>query len=159
MHSFRFSSKLGYNYSLNLVAFFDKLPVFPFWGCRLSQLKLDLAKLFDLQVLVIESDQDLLHLIKQMLHSLGIKKLTSLSNVEELLNNKEKLSYDVIFLDYQLEEHRTGAEIVEELIMLACYPTAPGWYCWQQTMTAPAMPSNTLTIRLSTCPGLLISNN
>jgi len=88
----------------------------------LSQLKLDLAKLFDLQVLVIESDQDLLHLIKQMLLSLGIKKLTSLSNVEELLSSKEKLSYDVIFLDYQIEEQRNGAEIVEELIMAGMLP-------------------------------------
>jgi DNA-binding response OmpR family regulator len=105
-----------------LVAFFDKLPIFPFWGFRLSQLKLDLAKLFDLQVLVIESDQDLLHLFKQMLLSLGIKKLTSKSNIEELLSSKEKLSYDVIFLDYQIEEHRTGAEIVEELILAGILP-------------------------------------
>ncbi|WP_164852233.1 response regulator [Rheinheimera riviphila] len=88
----------------------------------MTQLKLDLAKLFDLQVLVIESDQDLLHLIKQMLHSLGIKKLTSKSNVEELLNSKEKLSYDVIFLDYQIEEQRSGAEIVEALIMAGILP-------------------------------------
>jgi DNA-binding response OmpR family regulator len=88
----------------------------------LSQLKLDLTKLFDLQVLLIESDPDLAHLIKQMLLSLGIKKLSCKSNVEELLSNKEKLSYDVIFLDYQLEEHRTGAEIVEELIMAGILP-------------------------------------
>lgn len=82
----------------------------------MSQLKLDLAKLFDLQVLVIESDQDLSQLIKQMLLSLGIKKLTCKPCVETLLSAKEKLSYDVIFLDYQTEEHLTGAEIVEELI-------------------------------------------
>jgi response regulator of citrate/malate metabolism len=88
----------------------------------LSQLKLDLAKLFDLQVLVIESDPDLAHLIKQMLLSLGIKKLSCKSNVEELLSSKEKLSYDVIFLDYQIEEHRSGAEIVEELIMAGILP-------------------------------------
>lgn len=88
----------------------------------MSQLKLDLAKLFDLQVLVIESDQDLAHLIKQMLFSLGIKKLSCKSNVEELLSSKEKLSYDVIFLDYQIEEHRTGAEIVEELISSGILP-------------------------------------
>jgi CheY-like chemotaxis protein len=88
----------------------------------LSQLKLDLAKLFDLQVLVIESDPDLAHLIKQMLLSLGIKNLSCKSNVDELLSSKEKLSYDVIFLDYQLEEHRTGAEIVEELIMAGILP-------------------------------------
>jgi len=88
----------------------------------LSQLKLDLVKLFDLQVLVIESDQDLLHLIKQMLYSLGIKKLTCQSQIEELLHSKEKLSYDVIFLDYAIEEHRTGAEIVEELITAGILP-------------------------------------
>ena len=88
----------------------------------MSQLKLDLAKLFDLQVLVIESDPDLAHLIKQMLLSLGIKKLSCKSNVEELLSSKEKLSYDVIFLDYQIEEHRSGAEIVEELIMAGILP-------------------------------------
>jgi CheY-like chemotaxis protein len=88
----------------------------------LSQLKLDLAKLFDLQVLVIESDQDLLHLIKQMLHGLGIKKLTSKSTVDELLTCKDKHNYDVIFLDYQIEEHRTGAEIVEELIFAGILP-------------------------------------
>lgn len=88
----------------------------------MSQLKLDLAKLFDLQVLVIESDQDLSHLIKQMLLSLGIKKLSSKSSIDELLNAKEKLSYDVIFLSYQIEEHRTGAEIVEALITTEILP-------------------------------------
>jgi CheY-like chemotaxis protein len=82
----------------------------------LSQLKLDLAKLFDLHVLVLESDPELSHLIKQMLLSLGIKKLTCKSSAEELIHAKEKLSYDVIFLDYLIEEHRTGAEIVEELV-------------------------------------------
>lgn len=88
----------------------------------MSQLKLDLAKLFDLQVLVIESDPDLAHLFKQMLLSLGIKKLSCKSNVEELFSSKEKLSYDVIFLDYHVEEHRTGAEIVEELIINGILP-------------------------------------
>ncbi len=88
----------------------------------MSQLKLALAKLFDLQVLIIASDPDLLHLIKQMLHSLGIKKLASKTTVDELLHCPDKLNYDVIFLDYQHEEHRTGTEIVEELIMAGILP-------------------------------------
>ncbi len=51
----------------------------------MSNLKLDLQKLFDLQVLLIESDQDLLHLFRQMLSSLGIKKIETARQIDELL--------------------------------------------------------------------------
>ena len=88
----------------------------------MSQLKLDLAKLFDLHVLVIEADQDLLHLIKSMLLSLGIKKLSSSRHVDELLHATEKLTYDVIFLDYAVDEQMNGAEIVEQLILEGVLP-------------------------------------
>lgn len=82
----------------------------------MSQIKLDFSKLFELQVLVIESDQDLLHLIRQMLLGLGIKKLSSSRSVDEVLSQSEKLPYDVIFLDYGADESRTGAEVVEQMI-------------------------------------------
>lgn len=89
----------------------------------MSQLKLDFSKLFELQVLVIESDQDLLHLIRQMLLGLGIKKLSSSRNVDEVLNQSEKLPYDVIFLDYAADENRTGAEVVEQMISAGILPS------------------------------------
>jgi len=89
----------------------------------LSQLKLDFSKLFELQVLVIESDQDLLHLIRQMLIGLGIKKLTSSRSVDEVMSQSEKLPYDVIFLDYGADESRTGAEVVEQMISAGILPS------------------------------------
>lgn len=89
----------------------------------MSPLKLDFSKLFELQVLVIESDQDLMHLIRQMLLSLGIKKLSSSRNVDEVLNQSEKLPYDVIFLDYAADENKTGAEVVEQMILAGILPS------------------------------------
>lgn len=89
----------------------------------MSQLKLDFSKLFELQVLVIESDQDLLHLIRQMLLGLGIKKLSSSRSVDEVLSQSEKLPYDVIFLDYGADESRTGAEVVEQMISAGILPS------------------------------------
>lgn len=89
----------------------------------MSQLKLDFSKLFELQVLVIESDQDLLHLIRQMLLGLGIKNLSSSRNVDEVLSQSEKLPYDVIFLDYGADENKTGAEVVEQMILAGILPS------------------------------------
>ncbi len=89
----------------------------------MSQLKLDFSKLFELQVLVIESDQDLLHLIRQMLLGLGIKKLSSSRSVDEVLSQSEKLPYDVIFLDYGADENKTGAEVVEQMISAGILPS------------------------------------
>lgn len=51
----------------------------------MKQFKLDLSKLFDLQVLLIEADPDLLHLFKQMLLNLGIKKIETARQIDELL--------------------------------------------------------------------------
>ena len=54
-----------------------------FWHLRpgfkdtpVNLVKLDLSKLFELQVLVVESEQELLHLIKQMLLGLGIRSFS-----------------------------------------------------------------------------------
>ncbi len=88
----------------------------------MSLVKLDLSKLFDLQVLVVESEQELLHLIKQMLLSLGIRKINSARSVDELLENNEKLPYDVIFLDYAIDDNMNGAEIVEAMIAAGVLP-------------------------------------
>lgn len=88
----------------------------------MSLVKLDLSKLFELQVLVVESEQELLHLIKQMLVALGIKHVTCARSVDELLENNEKLPYDVIFLDYAIDDNMNGAEIVEEMIAAGILP-------------------------------------
>lgn len=84
--------------------------------------KLDLSKLFELQVLVIESDIDLLHLTKQFLLSLGIKKLDSVRSIDELSQREASTSYDVIFLNDETNERINGAEIVEQLIAMAILP-------------------------------------
>ncbi len=88
----------------------------------MSLVKLDLSKLFDLQVLVVESEQELLHLIKQMLLSLGIRKINSARSIDDLLENNEKLPYDVIFLDYAIDDNMNGAEIVEAMIAAGVLP-------------------------------------
>ncbi len=84
--------------------------------------KLDLSKLFELQVLVIESDIELLHLTKQFLLSLGIKKLDSVRSIDELSQRETSTSYDVIFLNDETNERINGAEIVEQLIAMAILP-------------------------------------
>lgn len=88
----------------------------------MSNLKLDLQKLFDLQVLLIESDQDLLHLFRQMLSSLGIKKIETVRQIDELLQREEPLQADVVFLDYGVDEQLTGAEIASKLIQYGILP-------------------------------------
>lgn len=84
--------------------------------------KLDLSKLFELNVLVIESDIDLLHLTKQFLTSLGIKKLDSVRSIDELSQREVATSYDVIFLNDETNERINGAEIVEHLIAMGILP-------------------------------------
>ena len=84
--------------------------------------KLDLSKLFDLQVLVIESDIELLHLTKQLLFSLGIKNLDTVRSIDELSQREVATSYDVIFLNDETNERMNGAEIVEHLIAMGILP-------------------------------------
>lgn len=84
--------------------------------------KLELSKLFDLQVLVLESDIELSHLTKQMLFSLGIKKLDAIRSIEELSQREISTSYDVIFLNDETNDRMNGAEIVESLIALGVLP-------------------------------------
>ncbi len=84
--------------------------------------KLDLTKLFDLQVLVIESDIELLHLTKQLLFSLGIKNLDTVRSIDELSQREVATSYDVIFLNDETNERINGAEIVEHLIAMGILP-------------------------------------
>lgn len=88
----------------------------------MSQLKLDLQKLFELQVLLIESDQDLLHLFRQMLASLGIKKIETARQVDELLQRDSPIQADLVFLDYAVDEQLTGAEIALKLVQLGILP-------------------------------------
>ncbi len=82
----------------------------------MSQFKLDLSKLFDLQVLLIEADPDLLHLFKQMLLNLGIRKIETARQIDELLARDTPVSADIIFLDYAVDSQLTGGEIADQLI-------------------------------------------
>jgi len=88
----------------------------------LQAYKLDLSKLFDLHVLVIESDIELLHLTKQLLFSLGIKNLDTVRSIDELSQREVATSYDVIFLNDETNERINGAEIVEHLIAMGILP-------------------------------------
>jgi len=88
----------------------------------MSQLKLDLHKLFELQVLLIESDPDLLHLFRQMLAGLGIKKIETARQIDELLQRDSPVQADLVFLDYAVDEQLTGAEIANKLIQLGILP-------------------------------------
>ncbi len=88
----------------------------------MNLVKLDLSKLFELQVLVVESEQELLHLIKQMLLALGIRKISCARSIDELFENNEKLPYDIILLDYAIDDSMNGAEIVEEMISAGMLP-------------------------------------
>lgn len=88
----------------------------------MKQFKLDLSKLFDLQVLLIEADPDLLHLFKQMLLNLGIKKIETARQIDELLGRETPVNVDIIFLDYAVDTQLTGGEIVDQLIQHGILP-------------------------------------
>jgi len=65
----------------------------------MTQFKLDLSKLFELQVLLIEADPDLLHLFKQMLLNLGIRKIETARQIDDLMARDTPVSADIVFLD------------------------------------------------------------
>lgn len=88
----------------------------------MSQFKLDLSKLFDLQVLLIEADPDLLHLFKQMLQNLGVRKIDTARQIDELLARETPVLADIIFLDYAVDAQLTGGEIVDQLIQHGILP-------------------------------------
>ena len=82
----------------------------------MSLTRFDFSKLFDLNVLVIESDPASGHQLKQILTGLGIKK-TELSRTAQLLLSSEgSAPYDVIFLDYDAEPSLAGADLIELLL-------------------------------------------
>lgn len=88
----------------------------------MSQFKLDLSKLFDLQVLLIEADPDLLHLFKQMLLNLGVRKIETARQIDDLLARDTPVNADIIFLDYAIDTQLTGGEIVDQLIQQGILP-------------------------------------
>lgn len=82
----------------------------------MTQFKLDLSKLFELQVLLIEADPDLLHLFKQMLLNLGIRKIETARQIDDLMARDTPVSADIVFLDYAVDIQMTGGEIVDWLV-------------------------------------------
>lgn len=88
----------------------------------MTQLKLDLSKLFELQVLLIEADLDLLHLFKQMLLSLGIRKIETARQIDDLMARETPVNADIVFLDYAVDTQMTGGEIVDWLVQHGILP-------------------------------------
>lgn len=82
----------------------------------MSLTRFDFSKLFDLNVLVIESDPSAGHQLKQILTGLGIKKIELSRNAQLLLSHEGTAAYDVIFLDYDAESSVTGADLIELLL-------------------------------------------
>ncbi|MBY0419291.1 MAG: hypothetical protein K2W88_14675, partial [Pararheinheimera sp.] len=82
----------------------------------MSLTKFDFSKLFDLNVLVIESDPASGHQLKQILTGLGIKKLELNRSPQPLLATEGQVAYDVIFLDYDAEPALAGADLIELLL-------------------------------------------
>lgn len=82
----------------------------------MSLTRFDFSKLFDLNVLVVESDVAAGHQLKQILTSLGIKKIELSRSAQVLLGNEGPAPYDVIFLDYDAEAPLSGADLIELLL-------------------------------------------
>ncbi|KKL03063.1 hypothetical protein SD53_01440 [Rheinheimera mesophila] len=85
-------------------------------GKGLSLTRFDFSKLFDLNVLVIESDPASGHQLKQILTSLGIKKLELSRTPQTLFSGEGAAAYDLIFLDYDAEPSLAGADLIELLL-------------------------------------------
>jgi DNA-binding NtrC family response regulator len=73
----------------------------------MTQFKLDLSKLFDLQVLLIEADPELLHLFKQMLQNLGLRKIETARQIDDLMARDTPINADIVFLDYAVDTQMT----------------------------------------------------
>lgn len=82
----------------------------------MSLTRFDFSKLFDLNVLVIESDAASGHQLKQILTGLGIKKTELSRTAQILLSSEGTAPYDVIFLDYDVEPALAGVDLIELLL-------------------------------------------
>lgn len=82
----------------------------------MSLTRFDFSKLFDLNVLVVESDPASGHQLKQILTGLGIKKVELSRTAQDLLSSEGTAPYDVIFLDYDAEPSLVGADLIELLL-------------------------------------------
>lgn len=82
----------------------------------MSLTRFDFSKLFDLNVLVIESDPSSGHQLKQILTGLGIKKIELSRTAQTLLSSEGLAPYDVVFLDYDAEPSLAGADLIELLL-------------------------------------------
>lgn len=82
----------------------------------MTHFKLDFSKLFELQVLLIAADLELLHLCKQMLLNLGIRKIDTVRQLDELQARDKAVNADIVLLDFAVEPRMTGGEILEWLV-------------------------------------------
>lgn len=82
----------------------------------MSLTRFDFSKLFDLNVLVVESDPASGHQLKQILTGLGIKKVELSRTAQDLLSSEGTAPYDVVFLDYDAEPSLVGADLIELLL-------------------------------------------
>lgn len=82
----------------------------------MSLTRFDFSKLFDLNVLVIESDPASGHQLKQILTGLGIKKVELSRTAQLLLSCEGTAPYDVVFLDYDAEPALVGFDLIELLL-------------------------------------------
>lgn len=82
----------------------------------MSLTKFDFSKLFDLNILVIESDPSSGHQLKQILTGLGIKKVELTRSALPLLSSEGTAAYDIVFLDYDAEPSLPGADLIELLL-------------------------------------------
>ncbi|KOO59574.1 hypothetical protein WH43_03025 [Rheinheimera sp. KL1] len=82
----------------------------------MSLTRFDFSKLFELNVLVIESDPASGHQLKQSLIGLGIKKVELSRTAQTLLNGEGTAPYDVIFLDDDAEPALAGIDLIELLL-------------------------------------------
>lgn len=82
----------------------------------MTHFKLDFSKLFELQVLLIAADLELLHLCKQMLLNLGIRKIDTIRQLDDLATQDKAISADIVLLDFAVDTRMTGGEILDWLV-------------------------------------------
>ena len=85
-------------------------------GKGLSLTRFDFSKLFDLNVLVVESDPVSGQQLKQILTSLGIKKVELSRTTQPLFSAESVAALDVVFLDYDADPSMVGADLIDQVL-------------------------------------------
>jgi DNA-binding response OmpR family regulator len=69
------------------------------------------------KVMILEDDQDILHLYKDFLRTKGLSVIVTSTTADEAMDDYEKYRPDFVIIDYKLPGKKNGLQAAKEILM------------------------------------------